>query len=131
VDAEHADSAQLGNSDDNDEVMYDDGSDEFENESDEDEYETVLYKPWAALDEEEQDAALNLGVLVTYSQRFCSDATTPTSDAKQQVCAMCPTALRLGGSNMAGEHTFMCVWNATDCAVCATIFSNLYPVTLA
>jgi len=62
MDAENADSVQLEESDDDDQVKYDDGSDEFENESDEDE-KSVLYKPWAALDEEEQDAALNLGVL--------------------------------------------------------------------
>ena len=41
-------------------MTYDNGSDE----SDEDEYKTVLHKPWSALDEEEQDAALNLGALL-------------------------------------------------------------------
>lgn len=70
VDAEHANSVQLGASDEDDEVMYDDGSDEFEIESDDYEYESVLHKPWAALDEEEKDAALNLGAIITPIQRL-------------------------------------------------------------
>ena len=61
---------QLGESDDDDQVRYDDGSDEFENESDEDD-KSVLYKPWAALDEEEQDAALNLGALLIFTPTVC------------------------------------------------------------
>jgi hypothetical protein len=51
---------ESGDTDEDDQVTYDNGSDE----SDEDEYKTVLHKPWSALDEEEQDAALNLGALL-------------------------------------------------------------------
>ena len=58
-----ADGVQSGDNDEDDQVTYDDGSDDFEDESDVDDYESVLFKPWSALDEEELDAALNLGVM--------------------------------------------------------------------